>query len=161
MQNDLTRETKFLVSSRPAIRAPTVGLNLGKEVRSSRRREKLLRRCRHRRCCSRRWNWSGPWSAGLDCYRWDARVWPYLENANLISVGNGGRPCRKTIKYTTNATGATNPTHHDRESSPVSSEWLLQEGMRKRLYYVSICFSAQTRHHIIMRVIFEQRSSHL
>lgn len=34
--------------------------------------------------------------AGLDCYRWDARACPYLENANLISVrtaeDRAGRP---------------------------------------------------------------------
>lgn len=142
LQNDLTRETKFPVSSRPAMRP---------DRRFEPRKEGQVRSARE---VVRRWSWNGPWSAGLDCYRWDARVWPYLENANLISVRNGGRPCRKTVKYTTNATGATNPTSRPK-AGPIFFECFFQKGIWKRLHYVSICFGARIRRYVIICVIFE------
>lgn len=76
MRNDPTRETRSSVSSPVSvIRVPErPGLNLGERVRSGRRTRGAAA------------VWSGSWNAGLDCYRWDARAWPYLENANLISI---------------------------------------------------------------------------
>lgn len=87
MRNDPTRETRSSVSSPVSvIRAPTDQVGIWE--RGSGQVD-----AREDWCAAA--GWRGLWNAGLDCYRWDARAWPYLENANLISVRTAektGRP---------------------------------------------------------------------
>jgi len=158
MQNDLTRETKFPVSSRPAICTPTVGLNLGKRVRSG-RRARELRRCRrrcHRRCSRQSVKLKRTLERGIRLLQMGCESLAVSRECQFDFGRNGGRPCRKIVKYTTNAMGAMNPTSR-LMVGPVSFEWFLQEGMRKHLLRIHLLRCTNTRRILCYDThIFEQ-----
>jgi len=88
------------------------------------------------------WLERGPWIAGLDCCRWDARVWPYLENANLISVRTAEERGPGYCKVYNKRNGRNEPYI---ATGPSVLKCFLQEGMGKRVL-LPRCISTTLRY---------------
>jgi len=100
-RDDLTRETKF--REQPVGRSCNHWRFEPRERRSDEveaRAKDEARRRRRSRILE---------SAGLDCYRWDGRESLAVSRECQFDFRNAGRRGRNTVKYTTNATGATRP----------------------------------------------------